>query len=66
MAKARKIKKISVEKSKIERLINVFDCSRATVYNALSYKTDSNLAKKIRQKALDYYGGVLNSVRLPI
>ena len=65
MVKTRKMTRIFVDKSKIEKLMTKFDCGRATVYNALSYRTNSDMAEKIRNEALNRYGGVPNRISLP-
>lgn len=54
-----------IDKSKVDILMSRFECGRATVYNALAYKTNSELAENIRQEALNRYGGVQNNFRLP-
>lgn len=66
MNKTRKIEKILVAKPKIDKLMEYFHCGRATVYNALAYKSDSELCKKIRHKALNQYGGEVNKFKIPI
>lgn len=42
------------EKKMLER---IFDVTRQTVYNALYYKSDSEISRKIRNVALTQYGG---------
>ena len=66
MIKTRKKEKILVEKSKIEKLMKFFGCGRATVYNALAYSTNSEMAQKIRHRALNHYGGVVNKFTIPV
>lgn len=45
----------------IGKLCNEFSCSKTTVYDALRYHIDSELANAIRQKAMQQYGGVRTS-----
>lgn len=44
--------KISVNKEGIEHLCSVFNVTKASVWAALAYQTNSTLAKKIRYTAL--------------
>ena len=46
------MKRINLPKSKKAKLRQVFGVSNVTVWSALNYVTDSNLAKKIRNAAL--------------
>lgn len=65
MVKTRKITKILVDKSKIEKLMDKFHCGRASVYNALAYRTNSEMSEKIRNEAINRYGGIENRFSLP-
>lgn len=56
MAKKKKI--ISMPRGAIGRICNDFGCKKTTVYSALSYDIDSELAQKIRKDAVEIYGGV--------
>lgn len=42
----------------VDKLCKVFGCRRTAVYDALGFKTDSELAKSIRQNAVTFYGGI--------
>lgn len=57
-AKKKKIIQVSPENRK--KLIALHGCTQATVYNALAYKTDSELAVAIRKDALERFGGIKN------
>lgn len=63
MNKVVKIEKILIDKDKIPRIMKVFGCSRTTVYNALAYRSGSQLAQDIRSCALTRYGA--ESVKVP-
>lgn len=39
-----------------------FGCGKVAVYNALAYRSDSEMAKTIRKQAVSLYGGVETSV----
>lgn len=54
--KRKKIIKLS--KVGIEYLMSSHKCCRATVYNALAYRSNNATAEIIRQQALKWYGGV--------
>lgn len=53
-----KKKCISISSESARALANETNVSRATVYNALNYTTNSELAQKIRRLAMETYGGV--------
>ena len=53
--KKRKI--ISVSHEGRKKLATLHACSQATVWNALAYKTFSDLANAIRRDALNVFGG---------
>lgn len=53
-------KKIFVEEAAKMHLRRVFKCSRILVWKALNFKSDSELAQKIRYVALKELGGVAN------
>ena len=42
---------------KISVLMARFDCKRVAVYNALGYRSQSDMAKNIRKMALNEFGG---------
>lgn len=50
-------KKIFVEDAEKRHLCKVFKCSRMLVWKALNFKSDSELARKIRYVALSQLGG---------
>ena len=55
---AKRIRIIQVPSGNIEKLCKACRCKRTLVYDALRYKTDSELAKSIRENAVNLYGGV--------
>ena len=57
----RKKKVIRVALGKVEQIAEAHKCSISMVYNALSYGTESELAKLIRKEAKELYGGVETS-----
>ena len=52
---------IQVSPKNIEKICEAKGCKRTAVYDALRYKTNSELAVSIRKEALDFYGGVKTS-----
>ena len=50
--------KILVRKSKIPKIAKYIGCGTAAVYNAVSYRTNSELAVKIREYACSIFGGL--------
>jgi hypothetical protein len=55
---ARKQRIISVPPEQVIRMASTFNVNRATIYNALAYRSNSSTAKLVRQKALAEYGGI--------
>jgi len=55
---ARRKKIIQVPKGAVEKICKAFRCKRTAVYDALGYKSHSELAELIRQNAVSTYGGV--------
>lgn len=55
---ARKKKVIRVALGKVQEIAKAHRCSQTSVYNALAYSTESELAKLIRKEAKEIYGGV--------
>ena len=53
-------KKIYVEEKAKAHLRRVFKCSNVMVWKALTFESDSELARKIRYVALSQLGGVAN------
>ena len=51
-----KIEKILIDKDKIPKIMKIFGCGKATVYNALAYRSNSQQAQDIRSCALNRYG----------
>lgn len=58
MAKIQKTDKILVDLSAIHKLMDAFGCNKTTVYNALAFRTNSDMAKSIRKTAVDRFSGV--------
>ena len=50
--------KILIRKSKIPKIAEHIGCASAAVYNAIAYRTNSDLAVKIRDAAINRYGGL--------
>lgn len=48
---------IEIDKRSKERLIRAFGCSGKMVYDSLTYRSDTALARKIRYVAVKEYGG---------
>lgn len=53
-------KKIFVSSNAKQELRTRFNCTQMMVWKALNFKSDSELARKIRFSALQYYDGVAN------
>lgn len=49
---------IQVPPGSVEKMCKAFRCRRTAVYDALAFKTNSELANIIRKNALSTYGGV--------
>lgn len=49
---------IEIEKGMKERLMSAFGCSGKMVYDSLTYRSDTELARKIRYVAVKEYGGI--------
>ena len=49
---------IQVEPGTVPKMCKVFGCKRTAVYDALSFKTHSDLANAIRHNAITIFGGV--------
>lgn len=62
MKQTTKYKRISVPKQTISLLATQFGVSLVMVYNALAGRSNSDNAKKIRQSALEDYGGNISKV----
>ena len=56
--KMRKKKVIQVPPGAVQLIMRAHRCSKTAVYDALSWKTNSEFASRIRQDALADYGGV--------
>lgn len=59
MNKVVKRERILVDRTKISKIMTKAKCGQAAVYNALSFRTNSELAAQIRELALSQFGGVL-------
>lgn len=57
----RKKKIIQIPRKNVALLAKATLSSETTVYNALAYRSDSENAKLIRQKAISDYGGIETS-----
>lgn len=66
MSRVIKIKKILVSSSAVEKIMSIWGCSKATVYNALAFRSKSKLASEIRNAALNSYGGVEKTIPVMI
>lgn len=66
MSRIIKIKKILVSSSAVEKMMSIWGCSKATVYNALAFRSKSKLASEIRNTALNSYGGVEKTIPVMI
>ena len=49
---------IEIDKRSKERLIRAFGCSGKMVYDSLTYRKDTELARRIRYVAVKEYGGI--------
>ena len=58
MIKIVRFRKIFVDERKIPTLMKKFGASKSTIYNALRYHTNSELASLIREAAINEFGGV--------
>lgn len=56
MTKRKKI--IQVPHGNVEKMCKAFRCKKTAVYDALAFRTNSELSNTIRQSALTFYGGV--------
>jgi len=56
MVKRKKI--IQVPYGAVEKMCKAHRCKRTAIYDALSFTTNSELAKIIRKNAVEEYGGV--------
>lgn len=54
----KKIKIIKVPPKMSKKLAERYGCRRETIYNALSFRSQSKQSEGIRQAALNEYGGV--------
>ena len=58
MIKIVRFRKIFVDERKIPTLMKKFGASKSTIYNALRFHTNSELASLIRESAINEFGGV--------
>lgn len=54
----KKIKIIKIPPKMCKKLAERFGCRRETIYNALSFRSQSKQSESIRQDALNEFGGV--------
>ena len=54
----KKIKIIKVSREGQKKLVERYGCRRETIYNALSFRSQSKQSEDIRQAALNEFGGV--------
>lgn len=59
MDKLVKRNKIFLRDGKVVKIAQKVGCSQAAVFNALSYRTNSELAVKIRKVAIEDFGGII-------
>lgn len=55
MATTKKV--IKVPQGVVPKLSKIYGIGRSSVYDALGFRTDSVIARKIRKDALEVYGG---------
>lgn len=53
------IKRIRLSRANIQKIAKAFECSETTVYNALKYRNNSYIQRRIRYVALKEYKGVI-------
>lgn len=66
MSRVIRMKKILVAPKEIEKIMEAWGCTKATVYNALSYRSNSKLATELRSAAINVHGGVEKSIPVMI
>lgn len=54
----KKIKIIKIPPKMCKKLAERYGCRRETIYNALSFRSQSKQSESIRQDALNEFGGV--------
>lgn len=59
MDKLVKRNKIFLRDGKVVKIAQKVGCSQAAVFNALAYRTNSELAMKIRKVAIEDFGGII-------
>lgn len=57
-------KQILIDRAEKGYLQKLFDCTNVMVWKALTFESDSDLAKRIRKAAVER-GGVLTGVKIP-
>lgn len=55
---AKRKKVIKVPKGAVQELMESFDCTMGTIYNALAYRTEGEIPSKIRSTAIKVFNGV--------
>ena len=54
----KKIKIIKVSPEGRKKLVERYGCRKQTIYNALGFRSQSKQAERIRQDALNEFGGI--------
>lgn len=57
MIQTKRFDKILVAEPKINKIAQEIGCCRSCVYNAISYRSNSKLANRIRTLAIEKYDG---------
>ncbi len=58
MKRKRKVTKIFISSENVKKLMDEFSYCKVAVYNALSYRSNSDKAKLVRKAAIEKYNGV--------
>lgn len=58
MARTVRKRKVLIRSKDVQELSEQFDVTKRCIYNAISYKTTSELSDRIREAAIEQYGGV--------
>lgn len=59
MDKLIKRNKIFLREGKISKIAQKVGCSQAAVFNAIAYRSNSELAMRIRKVAIEDFGGII-------
>lgn len=52
-----KTKIIQIPPKNVQKMAEAFNCSKTFIWNALAYRSNSELAFKVRDDAVKFYGG---------